>query len=540
MQELKRTLPEDISELKAMIADYDSIVKVKEHEIERVLCEFDDYRKKYELLEQNYEYLKKLYFGKKSEKLKYDDEGQGRLFDEAEYIKSKPDIEEKEETIVKEYKRSKAGRKPIPDNIPREEIVLDVSSEEKKCPCCGNERPVIGNETSEQYDIIPAKVRVLKYVRPKYGPCSCDEFFHSDKPEIISAPAIKRVIPGSIASDAFLAYVFTSKFCDALPFYRLSKILERLDVDISRATMSNWAIEFYNNTAEFREIFMNVLKSGEFIRMDETTVQVLHEENREPESKSYMWVAIGYPARGRPLIFYEYHPTRSGEVVMKFLDGFSGYMQTDGYQAYERAALFHGIRHVGCFSHARREFIKANDKKNKSKRAHQILLIIQKLYRIESELRAQSLCDDEFVLRRRKEAGPVLDNLHKYLLETRKIITPSSTLGQAVNYSLNQWDKLVLYLDKACIGPDNNEIERMIRLFVIGRKNWIFSNTPGGARASGWLYSLIQSAIMNEIEPYSYIRYILSRLPQAGNNAEELKKLLPCFLSKDQIKSELK
>jgi hypothetical protein len=147
----------------------------------------------------------------------------------------------------------------------------------------------------------------------------------------------------------------------ALPFYRLSKILERLDADISRAAISSLAIQFYD-TAAFLEIFMNTLKSGEFIRMDETTLQVIHEENREPERKSCMRVAIGYPSRGRPLIYYEYHPTRFGEAMMKFLDGFSGYTRTDGYQAYERAAMFHGIMLAGCFSRAGREFIPSHQK----------------------------------------------------------------------------------------------------------------------------------------------------------------------------------
>jgi transposase len=191
------------------------------------------------------------------------------------------------------------------------------------------------------------------------------------------------MLPGSIASESLLAFVFISKFCDAIPFYRQSNMFGRIDVGISRATMCNWLMTSYEMMILFFEVLKDTLKSGEFIRMDETTVQVLHEDNRDPESKSYMWVAIGYPLLGRPLVLYEYHPTRAGHVPMKFLEGFKGYLQTDGYAAYNSPAAKHGIIHVGCFAHARRGFHKAYDPKAKSSRAYKALMIIRKLYTIE-------------------------------------------------------------------------------------------------------------------------------------------------------------
>jgi len=148
-------------------------------------------------------------------------------------------------------------------------------------------------------------------VRLKYGPCACDDFLHSGEAEIKKASVPKRMIPGSIVSPGLLAYTVTSKYADALPFYRQSKIFERIGVELSRATLCNWTIEAYEKMTDFIQIFESELKKGSFIRMDETTVQVLHEENRRPESTSYMWVSIGYPERGRLLVLYQYHPTRS-------------------------------------------------------------------------------------------------------------------------------------------------------------------------------------------------------------------------------------
>src|SRR4030042_910564 len=559
MSKANHTLPDDIEELKRLIANQQNLLLVKEAELElkrveaeRNKFELDEYQQKYQELDQKYKYLQKLFFGKKSEKLTPEDVFQGRLFNEAEstddiLYNNDPENATEENgkttdiTVVAQYSRRKAGRKAIPADIPRKEILHDLTDEEKKCECCGKTRPVIGKEESEELEYIPAKILVLKHIRPKYGPCSCDDFLNAEKPEVICAPSPKRMIPGSIASEGLLAYVFTSKFCDALPFYRLSKMFQRIEVDISRATMSNWLIGSHEKMDIFFEVLTETLKSGEFIRMDETTVQVLHEENRAPESKSYMWVSIGYPARGRPLVLYEYHPSRSSEIPMKFLEGFKGYLQTDGYAAYNRAAHVYGLVHVGCLAHARREFHKAYDSnKNKNNRAYKVLMIIRKIYTIESELRSRNLPDEDFVEKRKKAVTPILEELHAYLIQTKEIVTPSSLVGQAVSYTLNEWEKLIRYLDRFYMTPDNNEIERSIKSFVIGRKNWLFSNTPRGARASAGLYSLIESAKMNGLNPYLYLRFLFSKLPDVSDNREELRKTLPCFGSRNRLKLLIK
>ncbi len=543
-------LPDDIEALKQIIEAHEKFFKQQNEELEkervereRKTLELDEFQFKYEQLEQKFEYLQKLFFGRKSEKLTPEDIYQGRLFNEAESDIEKStqepnepeEVEDANATVIKQHTRSKAGRKPIPDDIPRKEIVHDLSDEEKLCDCCGEMRPAIGKDVSEELDYIPAKIRALKHIWLKYGPCPCDEFIKSEKPEVICAPTLKRMLPGSIASENLLAYVFTSKFCDALPFYRLSKMFKRIDVDISRATMCNWQMNSYEKMGIFFQVLEETLKSGEFVRMDETTVRVLHEENKSSDSKSYMWVAIGYPIRGRPLVLYEYHPSRAGDIPMEFLEGFKGYLQTDGYKGYNRAVKTYGLVHVGCFAHARREFHKAYSPKNKKSRACKALMFIQKIYKIESELRSKNLPDDEFVEKRKEAVNSVLEEFHAFLIQTYELVTPSSTLGGAVTYTLNEWDKLVRYLDRAYMTPDNNEIERSIKSFVIGRKNWLFSNTPRGAKASAAMYSLIESAKINGLEPYAYLRFLFAKLPYVLKNRDELRKLMPCFVTAEEI-----
>jgi len=344
-------------------------------------------------------------------------------------------------------------------------------------------------------------------VRIKYVPCGCEGFLNSGEAEIKKAAAPKRMIPGSIVSPGLLAYTVTSKYVDALPFYRQSKIFERIGIELSRATLCNWTIEAYEKMTGFMEVFEKQLKSGNFIRMDETTVQVLHEENRRPENKSYMWVSIGYPERGKPLVLYQYHPTRSKKVPYDFLEGFTGYLQTDGYDWYNYALSRGGIVHVGCFAHARRYFIDAEKLNKKDSRAHKGLQFIKSIYEIESELRVRNLADNLFVEQRKKLVLPVLDDFHRWLVLTKNEIIQKSKTGEA---------------------------ERTIRPFVIGRKNWLFSNTPRGANASAAMYSLIESAKANNLEPYAYLRFLFTKLYEASNQAE-LTALLPCFLAFEQI-----
>ena len=335
-----------------------------------------------------------------------------------------------------------------------------------------------------------------------------------------------RLIPQGIASAGLVAYTVTAKFCDALPFYRQSKIFERLDIELSRATLCNWSLLAAEKCKSLIDLMIDEIRGGPVIRMDETTLQVLIEPGRKAESKSYMWVTMGYTAKEKPLLLYQYHPTRSGEVPDKFLKGYTGYLQTDGYAGYNKAAENDCIVHVGCFAHARRYFEQAHKLNKKSKIGFKGLDYIQKIYSVESKLRKSTLSPEKFVESRRKEVTPLLNAFYNWLQSQVDSVLPKSKAGEAVRYTLDEWNKLVKYLDHYLLTPDNNLTENAIRPFVMGRKNWLFSNTPRGARSSAIIYSLVESARANGLEPYKYLRYIFEKLPLAESK-DDFRALLP-------------
>ncbi|MCP4102486.1 MAG: IS66 family transposase [Lentisphaerae bacterium] len=520
----KDNLPDDPELLKKMLTD--------------LAVKYESLDEKYIYLDEKYKTLQRMLFGKKSEKLTEEDENQMRFFNEAEEGAAAPDDPGENSpgetasktTEVKSYTRTKGGRKPLPEHLHREEIIHDLTDDESACPCCGDDRPVIGEESTEELDIIPPKILVNKHIRKKYGPCSCNDFLEEEIPEIKTAAMPPRLIPQSIVSSGLAAYIVTAKFCDGLPFYRQSKIFTRLDIDISRATLCNWAMAVAEKCSPLVDLMTEEIRSGPLIRMDETTLQVLKEPGRPAESKSYMWVAMGYTAEEKPLILYRYHPTRSGNVPKEFLEGYEGWLQTDGYGGYNRAVEGRNINHVGCFAHARRYFEKAWKLNKKSKVGYKGLDYIKKIYAVENELRGENLKPEIFTEKRKKAVIPILDAFYNWLETQKDSVVPKSKAGEAIRYTLSEWNKLIRYLDHHLLTPDNNLIENVIRPFVIGRKNWLFSNTPRGAEASATLYSLIETAKANGLEPYKYLRYLFDHLP-AANTKAELRTLLPGRLS---------
>jgi transposase len=264
--------------------------------------------------------------------------------------------------------------------------------------------------------------------------------------------------------------------------------------------------------------------------MDETTVQVMGEEGREDTQKSYMWLARGGPP-GKPVVLYEYHETRGASHAKEFLEGFSGYLQTDGYDGYDKALKDRDdIIHVGCFAHARRKFFEASKVSKKPGSAEEGIKHIRKLYLVEEDLRSQNLPEEAFLCERKKQIQPVLDKF-KIWLEKRAVeVPPSLLLGKAIGYTLNQWDKLTAYLESPNLTPDNNACENAIRPFVLGRKNWLFCKSPSGADSSCGMYSLIETARQNGLVPGDYLLVLFKSAPLA-ETGEDWEKLLPWNIS---------
>lgn len=527
MPTVRAQWPDDIEALKSLLVE--QIAKHDEAAARAAELEQENCRIKAQVLslqEQLNLALARRYAAS-SEKISPD---QVRLFDEAEVDSEAEELADQGETaetvVVAEHRRKKRGRKRLPEALPRIEVIHELDASERRCDRDGAELGEIGEVTSEQLDIVPAQIRVIRHVRKQYA-CACGQC-------IKTAPMPAQPIPKSLASPGLLAHVVVSKYQDALPLYRQEQILQRIGVDIPRATLSNWMIEAGRLIEPVINLMRERVLAHDIVQMDETTVQVLKEPGKRAQSKSYLWVQRGGPPR-HPLVLYDYDPSRSRRVPERLLEGFAGYLQTDGYEAYNAVAAKAGIMHVGCFAHARRKFadaVKAQGKRQRAGKAWRGLSLIQKLYRIERLMKDAE--PDERHAYRQTHARPILDELREWLDSSLPNVPPTSATGKALHYLHREWPKLVRYLEDGRLSIDNNAVENAIRPFVVGRKNWLFSDSVRGVKASANLYSLIETAKANELEPYAYLRHLFAVLPQA-QTVDDIEALLPVNIDKDQI-----
>ena len=514
-------LPNDIEELKSIVANQLALNK-------KLTSENQQYKHQVLTLQEQLNLAIARRYAASSEKISAD---QLRLFDEAELdVETDAPADECEEDsiTVPEHKRRKSGRKKLPDTLPRVDAIHELTEEERICPHDGAILGEIGEEVSEQLDIIPASIRVLRHIRKKYA-CSCGQCIKTAK-----LPA--QVIPKSLASPGLLAHIAVSKYQDALPLYRQETILRRIGVDLSRATLANWMIKTGALVQPIINLLRDHLLAYDILQMDETTVQVLKEPGKTAQSKSYLWLQKGGPP-GQPVVLYDYDPGRGAQVPMQLLEDFTGYLQTDGYAGYNAVVASNNLIHVGCMAHARRKFsdaVKAQGRNKKRGKAHRGLKLIQKLYRIEQKARKQKRSPEQRYALRQKQAQPVLDEIKDWLDESLPQIPPSSMTGKALTYLNNEWDKLIAYLKDGRLEIDNNGAENAIRPFVVGRKNWLFSTSVKGVKASANLYSLVETAKANGLEPYAYLRYLFAKLPVA-ESLEDFEALLPVTIEKNQI-----
>ncbi|MFC4876721.1 IS66 family transposase [Microbulbifer halophilus] len=423
-----------------------------------------------------------------------------------------------------------AGRQQLPADLPRVRREHDLPEEEKICTC-GCQMREIGEETSEQLDIIPAKIQVIQHVRKKYACKACEA-------GVKTTPLPAQPISRSSASPGLLAQITVAKYQDALPLARQEKIFHRIGVDLPRNTLASWIIRCSQLVQPLLNLLEDRLRDGPIIQCDETPVQVLKEPDKPPESQSYMWVRLG-GLSDESVVLYDYYASRSGEVAGTLLSGFNGYLQTDDYAGYHAVGAEKGIIHLGCWAHARRKFIEAQkvadsknkkskgkdkNKKNRPSKADIALNYIGHLYGIERK--CKHLSPEERYQLRQAKSLPVLNKLRSWLDKNLPGALPKTALGKALFYLQKNWEKLCVYTEDGRLNIDNNGAENAIRPFVIGRKNWLFSDTTNGAKASAALYSLIETAKANDLEPYDYLRRVYAELPQA-NTVEAIEALLP-------------
>lgn len=491
------------------------------------------YEQQYDILLEQIRLLRAQIYGPKSEKIVSDSGAvQPSLFDMPEPIGLEPEPAKIE---ISGHTRKKRGRRPLPEHLPRIEVIHDIPETEKICACgCALTR--IGEETSEQLDIIPARIQVIRNIRPQYACRNCEGVEDPSGKAVKIAPVHPQIIPKSIVSASLLAAILAGKFVDHNPFYRQEKQYLRIGVEISRTSMCQWAMQAASSCQPLLELFHKQGIAGFLLNIDETSLQVLQEPGRSPTSKSFMWLFRGGSPES-PVLIYEYHASRSGDAARKFLQDYKGFVQTDGYSGYDFLDFMEGIIHLGCWTHARRKFTdvtKAMGKNHIPGAADKALEYISRLYQLEREARQKKLSTEEVYRMRQEQSMPIVVDFKKWLIQQSALTPPKGLLGKAIGYALRQWKRLENYLKDGRLTMDNNLVENGIRPFVVGRKNWLFSGTPEGAAASATLYSLIETAKANGLEPFSYLRYIFNALPVA-KSPEDYQALLPWNLTQAQL-----
>ncbi len=470
--------------------------------------------------------LTTMLFGSRSERFASDPEGQRLLFNEVEEL---IEIEEEEKVAAEEVEKSdsdktkkrRGKRVPLPEYLPRTEKITDLPEEEKKCSLHNVELVKIGEERVEKLEIEPAKASVTVYVTLKYK-CPCGDC------GICEAARPADPIPKSFASPGLLAYIATQKYVDGLPLSRQERIFERADISLSRTTMARWIIKASELSLPLISLMHTDLLDSPVVHADETTVQVLNEPNKTAESTSYMWcLARSGP---KPIIYYSYHDNRSRKAAADLLVDFKGTVIADAYKVYDSIQNVLGFKLAGCWAHARRRFWEAEKFGKKASAKTDLLLaskalsFIRKLYAVEDDVRGQ---DAAVVLEaRQRRSTLILEEFRAWLLDKELIVLPKSPTGKAISYALSQWDKLTVFSQDGLVAMDNNYLEAHIKPFAVGRKNWLFASVQAGAHASANLYSLVESAKVNGVEPFDYLNLIFKELPSA-KDLDSLDKLLP-------------
>lgn len=509
-------VPPTVSELLELLAQKDQQIADHKRVIAQKDKSLETKDKLLKLLEEELRLARQKRFGSSSEKLPF----QGDFFDEAELEQALSDVEQ-QLTEAGEPPRNKAPRKKrkgFSDKLPRVRVDITLSDEEK----AGAIRTFF-TKAKEELDIVPAKAQVIEYWQEKAV------FEEAGGERIQAAARAPHPLGKCIASVQLLAYILVAKYADALPLYRLEKILGRYGGNISRTAMANWIIRLDDVFKPLINLLHEQQLSGDYLQADETRIQVLKEDGKVATSDKWMWLIRGGPP-DRPVVLFHYDASRSEDVPSRVLDGYEGVLQTDGYAGYNRVCRENPITRIGCWDHARRKFVEASKAAPKQKKGHKVSKAdvaigkIRKLYAIEK--RIKDLEPEQKTAQRQHLSQPVLADLKDWLQTNASRVPKDSLTYKAIQYTLNQWDLLVGYVNDGKLNISNALAENAIRPFAVGRKNWLFADTSRGARASATVYSLIETARANGLETYAYLRHVLTHIA-AADTVEQIEALLP-------------
>jgi transposase len=458
-------------------------------------------------LKAQIEQYKRMLFGQKRERFEGDNSQLPLPFaqsqEQIQHIEEL--VEEKIEIIRKKKASSHKGRIALPAHLPVEEIEIHPEGDLSEMVC-------IGSEVTEELECVPTKFYIKRYIRYKYAPKNNEGVLIASLPE----RAIDKGIPGA----GLLATILTDKYMDHLPLYRQRQRFLREDILIAASTLDGWAKQALE---KLEPLYLHLLadtKAKGYLQVDETTIRVLESNKKGACHLGYYWV---YHSPIDKTVLFDYHPTRSGIAPETILNNFKGYLQTDGYTAYEKIGQRKDIVHLACWAHARREFDKAlvNDKQ----RAQTALSIIQELYGLEQKAREDKLTPAERKELRLEKSLPVINKLGNWIAEEIKAVLPKSQIGKAMRYSLSRWDELSAYLNDGTLEIDNNLVENAIRPVALGRKNYLFAGSHEAAQRAAMVYSFFAICKKHQVNPYQWLKYTLENIMTI--NHKEIRNLYP-------------
>ena len=511
------TLPDDPAILQQMLRDMAAMAEQRHTALQAAVQEREAENDKLRMLIQR---LLRHQFGRRSERLDFDQLQLG--------------LEDLEQTIAEgeAAQDAAAGRQgraaqprrnhgALPAHLPRCEVVIDV--EDKTCPCCAGALHLIGEDSSEQLDIVPAQLRVRVTRRPRYGCRACEG-------AVVQAPAPERPINGGMATAALVAHIVVSKFCDHLPLYRQAGMLARQGVALDRSTLANWVGRACWWLTPLYDLVVSTVLSSPKVFADDTTLPVLDPgRGRTKTGRLWCYAVDDRPWCGptQPVAAYVYSEDRRGERPAGHLAGFRGVLQVDGYAGFKRLAGGHtgaSVQLAFCWAHVRRGFYDFFVS-TESPLAAVVLARIRELYAIEAEIRGHPAEHRRQV--RHARSRPVVDALHVWLHDHLGRLSAASELAKAIRYALRHWDGLRVFLDDGRVEMDTNVVERAIRPNTLTRKNALFAGSDGGARSWSIAMTLIQTAKLNGVEPMAWLTDVLERVVSGRTKAHELHSLLP-------------
>jgi transposase len=491
-------LPSDTALLHQLVRDMAAVVTTREDEIER--------------LQAIIKKLQRMQFGRRSERLDPDQLALGLEDIDADIGR----IEESRPVIVAATAEPRPHRKPLPDHLPREDVLIDTAHD--ACPCCGGALHGIGESVSEMLDWVPAQLRVVRITRPKYACRTCGT--------VAQAPAPERPIAGGLATPALLAQVLVSKYCDHTPLYRQSQIFARHGVDLARSTLAGWVGGACWWLEALQEKLAADVFASDHLFADDTPVPVL-DPGRGKTKTGHLWVYAreqrGWNGPAPPAAVYLFAPDRKAERPVAHLQHFTGVLHVDGYAGFERVAARPDVTLAACWAHTRRKFYDV-EQATGSPIAAEALRRIATLYEVEAKARGQSPA--QRLAWRRTLSRPHLAAMKRWLEAQLALVPARSTLAEAIRYALVRWTGLTRFLDDGRIELDTNPVERAIRPVALGRKNHLFAGSDGGGHRWAVICSLIETAKLNGVEPYAWLSDVLTRMVN-GHPANRLDELLP-------------